>query len=636
MTHIAELRKEKMMKCNEKRYSRLVEVISFFSLINQAMIRQLLSYIKNYRTLVSLNVIFNILTVLFSTVSIVLLAPFLELLFDIKDPILTKPTFTTSIDSFVQYFNYYLSTLIIENGRKSALVFVCIAIISVFFLKNLFRYLAMAVMAPVRNGIVRDVRARVFSRLIHLPMSYFSEERKGDLISRMTADVQEIQWSILSMIEVIFREPLAILASLGVMLYISPQLTLFVLVLIIFTVLIIGNIGKTLKKTSARAQDSLGKILTILDEALGSLRIIKGFNAEGTQQAKFDQENNHYRRTMNHLLWRKDLSSPLSEFLGICVIVILLWYGAALVFDEAIKAQTFIVFVTMFYNIIGPAKSFSTAYYNIQKGAAAAERVDDILKIKNTITDAPLARPIVDFNKKIEYRQVDFYYHKNEPVLCDINLIIEKGKTIALVGASGGGKSTMVDLLPRFYDPIKGQILIDGIDIRQYRLTDLRGLMGIVTQQAILFNDTIYNNIAFGWENANPEKIEVAARIANAHDFIMATEKGYDTIVGDRGSKLSGGQRQRLTIARAILRNPPILILDEATSSLDSESEKQVQDALQNIMDGRTCLVIAHRLSTIRHADEIIVLQEGRITEHGNHQTLIQQQGIYQNLLELQ
>ncbi len=600
------------------------------------MVRQLFSYIKNYSTLVSLNVVFNILTVLFSTVSVVMLAPFLELLFDIKEPTLTKPALTTSIDALIQYFNYYLSTLILENGREAALVFVCVVIATVFFLKNLFRYLALAMMAPVRNGIVRDVREHVFSRLIHLPMSYFSDERKGDLISRMTADVQEIQWSILSMIEVIFREPLAILASLGVMLYISPRLTLFVLVLLAFTVVIIGSIGKTLKKTSAKAQDSLGKILTILDEALSGLRVIKGFNAEATQEEKFNAENNRYRRTMNRLLWRKDLSSPLSEFLGICVIVILLWYGAALVFDEALKAQTFIVFVTMFYNIIGPAKSFSTAFYNIQKGAAAADRINDILKIENTIIDAPQAQPIYHFNKKIEYKNVNFYYNKNEIVLNNINLNIEKGKTIALVGASGGGKSTLADLLPRFYDVTHGQIMIDDVDIRQYKLADLRALMGVVTQEAVLFNDTIYNNIAFGWGDASPEKVHEAARIANAHEFIMATEKGYDTFIGDRGSKLSGGQRQRLTIARAILRNPPILILDEATSALDSESEKMVQDALYRIMDGRTAIVIAHRLSTIRKADEIIVLQEGQIVEQGKHEQLLQQNGVYRNLIQLQ
>jgi len=600
------------------------------------MLRELLSYIKNYRLLVGLNVVFNVLTVIFSTVSVVLLAPFLELLFDIKQAVLTKPTFDLGVDSLIQYFNFHLSSLIAERGREAALVFVCIVIGGVFFMKNMFRYLALAVMAPVRNGIVRDVRERVFSRLIHLPMSYFSEERKGDLISRMTADVQEIQWSILNMIEIVFREPLAIIASLAVMLYISPHLTLFVLVLLVFTVVIIGSVGKTLKRTSAKAQESLGRILTILDEALGGLRVIKGFNAEAVQQAKFDQENNLYKDTMNRLLWRKDLSSPLSEFLGICVIVVLLWYGAALVFDEALKAQTFIVFVTMFYNIIGPAKSFSTAFYNIQKGAAAAERVSTILQTKNTIIDTPQALSISTFSNKIEYRNVSFYYEKNRPVLQDINLIIKKGKTVALVGASGGGKSTLADLLPRFYDLTNGQILIDGVDIRQIKLHDLRGLMGIVTQEAVLFNDTIYNNIVFGWESATPEKVEAAARIANAHDFIISTENSYQTLIGDRGSKLSGGQRQRLTIARAILRNPPILILDEATSALDSESEKLVQDALTRVMQGRTSIVIAHRLSTIRHADEIIVLKEGEIVERGVHEALMQANGVYASWIEMQ
>jgi len=600
------------------------------------MLRELLSYIKNYRLLVGLNVVFNVLTVIFSTVSVVLLAPFLELLFDIKQAVLTKPTLDLGVDSLIQYFNFHLSSLIAERGREAALVFVCIVIGGVFFMKNMFRYLALAVMAPVRNGIVRDVRERVFSRLIHLPMSYFSEERKGDLISRMTADVQEIQWSILNMIEIVFREPLAIIASLAVMLYISPQLTLFVLVLLVFTVVIIGSVGKTLKRTSAKAQESLGRILTILDEALGGLRVIKGFNAEAVQQAKFDQENNLYKDTMNRLLWRKDLSSPLSEFLGICVIVVLLWYGAALVFDEALKAQTFIVFVTMFYNIIGPAKSFSTAFYNIQKGAAAAERVSTILQTKNTIIDTPQALSISTFSNKIEYRNVSFYYEKNRPVLQDINLIIKKGKTVALVGASGGGKSTLADLLPRFYDLTNGQILIDRVDIRQIKLHDLRGLMGIVTQEAVLFNDTIYNNIVFGWESATPEKVEAAARIANAHDFIISTENSYQTLIGDRGSKLSGGQRQRLTIARAILRNPPILILDEATSALDSESEKLVQDALTRVMQGRTSIVIAHRLSTIRHADEIIVLKEGEIVERGVHESLMQANGVYASWIEMQ
>jgi len=600
------------------------------------MLRELLSYIKNYRLLVGLNVVFNVLTVIFSTVSVVLLAPFLELLFDIKQAVLTKPTLDLGVDSLIQYFNFHLSSLIAERGREAALVFVCIVIGGVFFMKNMFRYLALAVMAPVRNGIVRDVRERVFSRLIHLPMSYFSEERKGDLISRMTADVQEIQWSILNMIEIVFREPLAIIASLAVMLYISPHLTLFVLVLLVFTVVIIGSVGKTLKRTSAKAQESLGRILTILDEALGGLRVIKGFNAEAVQQAKFDQENNLYKDTMNRLLWRKDLSSPLSEFLGICVIVVLLWYGAALVFDEALKAQTFIVFVTMFYNIIGPAKSFSTAFYNIQKGAAAAERVSTILQTKNTIIDTPQALSISTFSNKIEYRNVSFYYEKNRPVLQDINLIIKKGKTVALVGASGGGKSTLADLLPRFYDLTNGQILIDGVDIRQIKLHDLRGLMGIVTQEAVLFNDTIYNNIVFGWESATPEKVEAAARIANAHDFIISTENSYQTLIGDRGSKLSGGQRQRLTIARAILRNPPILILDEATSALDSESEKLVQDALTRVMQGRTSIVIAHRLSTIRHADEIIVLKEGEFVERGVHESLMQANGVYASWIEMQ
>ncbi len=597
---------------------------------------QLITYIKNYKGLVSLNVIFNILTVIFSTVSIVLLAPFLELLFDIKAPVLTQPVLAANVDSLIAYFNYYLSQLIVENGRQAALLFVCAVIAIIFFLKNLFRYLALAAMAPVRNGIVRDIRSQVFDKLVHLPMSYFSEKRKGDLLSRMTADVQEVQWSILNMIEVVFREPLAIMASLTVMLYISPQLTLFVLVLIVFTGFVIGSIGRTLKKTSAKAQDSLGKLLSILDEVLGGIRVVKGFNAEAAQQEKFETENDRYRNIMNRILWRKDLSSPLSEFLGICVIVVLLWYGAGLVFNEQIKAQTFIVFVTMFYNIIAPAKAFSSAFYNIQKGAAAAERVDVILKTHNNIQDSDHAMAIHEFKDHISYQNVSFHYEASQPVLKHIHLHIEKGKTIALVGPSGGGKSTLADLLPRFYEVKEGQILIDNKDIRQYKMADLRALMGIVTQEAILFNDTIYNNILFGLTHVTQEEVEAAARIANAHEFIEQSEQGYQTVIGDRGTKLSGGQRQRITIARAILRNPPILILDEATSALDSESEKLVQDALFKVMQGRTAIVIAHRLSTVRHADEIIVLQDGEVIERGDHATLMAKQGIYQGLIDLQ
>ena len=598
---------------------------------------RLLGYAGNYKGLVGMNILSNVLTALFTALSIPLLIPFLEILFDRRDPVTVKPAWSWDVETIVQTVNYQLSQVVLQEGKETALVWVCSAILAVFFFKNLFRYLSMFFMAPVRNGIIRDVRRRVYDKLLALPLSYFSEERQGDLLSRLTGDVQEVEWSILNVLEAVFREPLIIAGALGFMLYVSPSLTLFVFGLMIFTALVIGGIGRSLKRSSGQVQEKLGALVSVVEETLSGLRIIKGFNAEQYQRDKFSRENNDYRRLLTHLLWRRDLSSPLSEFLGIATVAVLLWYGSRQVFGGQMQAETFLTFIFAFYNVIEPAKSFSKAYYSIQKGVAAMSRIERILDAEVGIAEPANPQPVGTFRQGIEYRQVSFAYKREEGrVLHDIDLYIPKGKVVALVGSSGAGKSTMVDLLPRFFDVTAGALCIDGIDIRRFRLRDLRRLMGIVSQEAILFNDTIYNNIVFGLEGVPPEAVTEAARIANAHAFILDTEHGYQTNIGDRGAKLSGGQRQRLTIARAILRNPPILILDEATSALDSESEKLVQEALVNVMENRTAIVIAHRLSTIQHANEIIVMKDGRIIERGTHGELLGRAGEYQKLVELQ
>ena len=597
---------------------------------------RLLRYIKNYQLNISLNIASNVLTALFTVISVPLLDSFLKILFD-KVKIVTEPVeFAWNKDALQDYFNFQISQVFQNNGKEQALAIFCGIIVGTFFLKNLFRYLSLFFMAPVRNGIVRDIRKQLFDKILVLPLSFFSDERKGDLISRLTGDVQEVEWSILNVLEAVFREPLIIIGALSMMLFISPSLTVFVFILIFFTAFVIGGIGKTLKKPSAIVQEKLGSIVSVIEEALGGLRIIKGFNGERYQQEKFGKENNDYRYALTRLLWRRDLSSPMSEFLGIAVVAILLWYGSKQVFSGELDAETFLAFIYAFYMVIDPSKSLSKAFYNIQKGIAAMARVEKILDTPNPIIDKIDGIQSHHFKNKIEYKNVGFQYTKEDEVLKSINLIIPKGRTIALVGASGAGKSTFVDLLPRFYDVSKGEILIDGINIKEFSLKSLRNLMGIVTQDPVLFNDTIYNNISFGSENATEQEIIEAATVANAHEFILKTENGYQTNIGDRGTKLSGGQRQRLTIARAILKNPPILILDEATSSLDSESEKLVQEALLKVMQNRTAIVIAHRLSTIQNSDEIIVLKEGKIIERGNHQDLLKLNGTYKKLVKLQ
>lgn len=601
------------------------------------MLRKLLRYLQPYRRNVILNIICNVFMALFTIVSIPAIIPFLQILFDIEAPVIQKPDLYWSAVSIIEYSKYWFSNLMHTESKEIALAYICIFIVLLFLLKNVFRYLSLFFMAPVRNGIVRDVRQQLFNKMMALPLSYFSEEKKGDLMSRITTDVMEIEWSILNVLEAFFREPLIMFGCLGLMIYLSPALTMFVFVLIIFTAIIIGGIGKTLKKKSSTVQEKLGSLVSIVEEGLSGLRIIKGFNAEKYQEEKFQKENNDYKRTLTHLLWRRDLSSPLTEFLGIAVVSILLWYGSRQVFSGELGAESFFAFLMAFYYVIDPAKSFSKAYYNFQKGAAAVDRVDHILNAEETIKEKKNALSIKKFNHSIEYRDVNFFYRKDEKkILNNINLIIPKGKIIALVGASGAGKSTLADLLPRFYDVSSGEVIIDGRNTKELKIKDLRHLMGIVSQEAILFNDTIYNNIVFGLKNISKEQVIEATKIANAHDFILNTENGYETNIGDRGNKLSGGQRQRITIARAVLKNPPILILDEATSALDSESEKLVQQSLTQLMKNRTSIVIAHRLSTIQHADEIIVMQDGTIIERGRHEILLGQKGAYQKLVELQ
>lgn len=601
------------------------------------MLRKLLRYLQPYRRNVILNIICNVFMALFTIVSIPAIIPFLQILFDIEAPVIQKPDLYWSAVSIIEYSKYWFSNLMHTESKEIALAYICIFIVLLFLLKNVFRYLSLFFMAPVRNGIVRDVRQQLFNKMMALPLSYFSEEKKGDLMSRITTDVMEIEWSILNVLEAFFREPLIMFGCLGLMIYLSPALTMFVFVLIIFTAIIIGGIGKTLKKKSSTVQEKLGSLVSIVEEGLSGLRIIKGFNAEKYQEEKFQKENNDYKRTLTHLLWRRDLSSPLTEFLGIAVVSILLWYGSRQVFSGELGAESFFAFLMAFYYVIDPAKSFSKAYYNFQKGAAAIDRVDHILNAEETIKEKKNALSIKKFNHSIEYRDVNFFYRKDEKkILNNINLIIPKGKIIALVGASGAGKSTLADLLPRFYDVSSGEVIIDGRNTKELKIKDLRHLMGIVSQEAILFNDTIYNNIVFGLKNISKEQVIEATKIANAHDFILNTENGYETNIGDRGNKLSGGQRQRITIARAVLKNPPILILDEATSALDSESEKLVQQSLTQLMKNRTSIVIAHRLSTIQHADEIIVMQDGTIIERGRHEILLGQKGAYQKLVELQ
>jgi len=604
-----------------------------------------LRYVNGYWRYGILNITFNILSVLFSLFSIAMLFPFLKVLFS-NDPqqiiqIITKgkPVFSFTTDGVVDTINYRMAEATVGFGKLNVLIGICVFIIVTIFLKNLCRYLGMYFISPIRSGAVRDIRNKLYVKTLHLPLSFYSEERKGDIMSRMTTDVQEIEWSIMQSLEMIFREPLTIVIYLIMMFAISTPLTIVAFVLLPITALLIGRIGKSLKRSATKGKEKMGILLSMMDETLGGLRIIKGFNAEKNVTEKFQKENDNYTNITIRMYRKVDLASPLSEFLGVTVLVIILYLGGKMVIvDQSMDGALLIMYIVMFSQLLTPAKSFTSAYYSVQKGLASSERIDQILNADLSIKDIQNPVAIKTFKKQIEYKNVSFAYREGEVgwVLNNINLTIEKGKTIALVGQSGSGKTTLADMLPRFYDTTLGEILIDGVAIKNAKLKDVRELMGIVTQESILFNDTVYNNIAFGIENVTEQQVIEAAKIANAHEFIVQMPNGYQSNIGDRGSKMSGGQRQRISIARAVLKNPPILILDEATSALDTESERLVQDALNKLMKNRTSVVIAHRLSTIQHADEIIVMQKGEIIERGTHTELLNKNATYRKLHDLQ
>lgn len=600
-------------------------------------IKILKRYIPPYKTNLVLNFLFNFLSAVFAVFSVGMMIPILEILFGMSEDVNQLIPWSMSIEAIKNNLYYYLTLIKNDYGPGLALLFVGFFVITSTLLKVGFAYMGAYQAVYIRNGVVRDIRHQIYNKILRLALPFFSDERKGDIMARISGDVSEVENSIMSSLDMFLKNPVLILVFLTSMLIMSPTLTLFIFIVLPIAGFIIGRVGKSLKKVSREGQDKMGHLLTIIEETLGGLRIVKAFNAEGKMQKRFDDELRQYRSIMNRLMWRRELAHPMSEFLGTILVVIVVWFGGTLILSDnsELSGPEFMAYLGIFYQIINPAKAFTNALYSIQKGLAAMDRIDLILLADVTIREKENALPITTLKNKIEYRNVSFAYN-DKFVLKDVSVIIPKGSTVAIVGQSGSGKTTFVDLLPRFYDVVEGEILIDEVDIRDLKIHDLRSLMGNVNQEAILFNDTIYNNIAFGVEKTTPEQVIAAAKVANAHDFIMETEKGYDTVIGDRGSKLSGGQRQRLSIARAILKNPPILILDEATSSLDTESERLVQDALEKLMKNRTSIVIAHRLSTIKNASFICVLHKGRIVETGTHDELLALNGRYTKLHQLQ
>lgn len=607
-------------------------------------------YLKGRWKYAWLNIGFNILFSVFSVVSITAIFPFLQLITSDDSKLFAsfkqaQPEFHLSGKYFSEIFSYYITRVIFADGSEKivagkigALIFICILVFVMTFFKNVFRYFAMYFIAPIRNGVVKDLRNKLHKKSLELPLSYYSGEKKGDLMSRVTNDVVEIEFGIMTSLEIIFREPLTILMFLSTMVVISPMLTLYVFLLLPIAGLIIAGIGRSLKRSSQRSKQKLGHLFSILEETLSGVKIIKAFSGENYIQKKFEDVNARYYREALRVYRKTDLSSPLTEAFVMGALMIILFIGGKMVINHQMSGETLILYFAAAASVIGPIKQITVAYGFVQRGVASEERIDKILLADNQIYEKPDAAELSKFEKAIEYKNVSFGYHKGDEghVLREINLKIEKGKMIALVGQSGSGKTTLADMLPRFYDCDKGEILIDGKNIKDLKISSLRKHIGVVTQESTLFNDTVAGNIAFGLENVKEEQIVQAAKIANAHEFITQLPQGYQTNIGDRGGKLSGGQKQRLSIARAVLRDPEILILDEATSALDTESEKLVQDALNNLLKQRTSIVIAHRLSTIMNADEIIVLSKGEIIERGNHAQLLAMNGTYKRLCDLQ
>ena len=596
-------------------------------------------FVPPYKKYIVLNVLFNLLTAFLTLFSFALIIPILEMLFGLNTQTYSYMEMGSGkLDAVLtNNFYYYVQCIIERYGQSTALACIAAALVIMTAFKTGCAYLSAFFMIPIRTGVVRDIRNQIYSKIVSLPIGFFSNERKGDVMARMSGDVTEVENSIMSSLDMMFKNPIMIIACLTMMIALSWQLTLFVLILLPIAGLIMGGVGKRLKRVSLEGQTQWGVMLSNIEETIGGLRIVKAFNAEHKARNRFEGENEKYRNIVTRLSRRYELAHPMSEFLGTLTIAIVLWFGGTLILGghSSITAPKFIYYMVIFYSIINPAKDLSKASYAIQRGLASMQRIDKILTAENPIKSPDHPTPLTEMKDGIQYKDVRFRYG-DAWVIDGVSLDIKRGQTVALVGQSGSGKTTMADLLPRFYDVQEGSICIDGTDIRQFNITDLRGLMGNVNQEAILFNDSFYNNITFGVENATREQVEEAARIANAYDFIMASEQGFDTNIGDRGCKLSGGQRQRISIARAILKNPPILILDEATSALDTESEHLVQDALDKLMHGRTTLVIAHRLSTIKGADLICVMQDGRIIERGTHDQLIAQQGAYKHLVDMQ
>ena len=609
------------------------------------MLRQFLSimdrYLRPYRKYLAWSVVLNFVSQWLNVFSFVVLIPILNILFKIDTTIYEYKEWTWSTlnkELIVNNAYAWVQVLINIHGAFLTLVIMGIALIVMTGLKTAGYFASSAIMVPLRTGVVRDIRTAVYNKVLRLPLSFFSEERKGDIIARMSADVQTVEVSITSSLDMLIRQPIAILVCFVTLFAVSWQMTLFVLVVAPFAGWIMGIVGKKLKRQSATVQRQWGGIIAQLDETLGGLRIIKAFIAEKKMQKRFEQTNNTFRKEVSSMVIRQSAAHPMSEFLGTIILVIVLWFGGSLILNDShlIDASTFIFYMVILYSVINPLKEFSRATYQIPQGLASMDRIDFILKAENPIRESEHPQPMSSFEKEIELRDVSFSYSEGHEVLKHINLTVPVGKTVALVGQSGSGKSTLVDLIPRYHDVQEGKVLIDGYNIKNLRIRDLRSLIGNVNQEAILFNDSFYNNITFGVDNATMEEVVEAAKIANAHDFIMASENGYDTMIGDRGGRLSGGQRQRISIARAILKNPPILILDEAPSALGTESERLVQEALERLMKSRTTIAIAHRLSTIKNADIIHVLHEGEIVESGQHDELIAKNGYYKRLYDMQ